>query len=267
MKGICVWAVVLSLLVFPVRANGVENCPRVSARSAVLYDCTANRVLWGKDENSQSLIASTTKIMTALVALQCCDPAEQVTIPQEAVGVEGSSVYLKAGEVLTVEELLLGLMLQSGNDAAVALAIHCAGSVEAFAAKMNCMAERLEMNHSHFVNPNGLDHRDHYSTAYDLALLTDYALDDPVFARIVRCKKAVISGDRSLVNHNKLLWRYEDCIGVKTGYTRTAGRILVSAAQREGRRLVAVTINAPDDWNDHCRLLDYGFTLTLNGPE
>lgn len=241
--------------------------PHCSAQSAVLYDCTAKRVLWGRNEDKPSLIASTTKIMTALVILENCKLSEPVQIPEEAVGVEGSSVYLQKGECLTVEELLLGLMLQSGNDAAVALAVHCAGSIPAFAAKMNATAERLEMRQSHFVNPNGLDHPDHYSTALDLAYLTSYALQNPDFARIVSTKQATISGNRCLHNHNKLLWRYDGCIGVKTGYTRAAGRILVSAAERDGRRLVVVTIGDSEDWNDHCRLLDYGFLLTVNGSE
>lgn len=259
------WAA-LVLCAQPTAAVAQEP-PHISAQSAILYDCTANRILFEKDCRRQSLIASTTKIMTALVVLENCALDELVTVAPEAEGVEGSSIYLRAGEQLSVEDLLLGLMLQSGNDAAVALAIHCAGSVEGFAAKMNYLAEKLEMTGSHFMNPNGLDAEGHYSTAYDLAILTRYALENEDFARIVSTKTATLAGNRCVTNHNKLLWRYDGCIGVKTGYTRAAGRILVSAAERDGRRLAVVTIGDGDDWNDHQRLLDYGFLLTLSGPE
>lgn len=244
-----------------------EEPPSVSAKSAILYDCTASRVLYEKNADCQSLIASTTKIMTGLLVSERCNLADVVEIPAEAVGVEGSSLYLKPGETLTVEDLLYGLMLQSGNDAAVALAIHCGGSVEEFVALMNQKAAELQLTGTHFANPNGLDDAENYATARDLAVLTQYALDNPVFAQVVRTKTATLGGNRAVTNHNKLLWRYDGCIGVKTGFTRAAGRILVSAAERDGRRLVVVTIGASDDWNDHTKLLDYGFLLTVNGPE
>jgi D-alanyl-D-alanine carboxypeptidase len=204
------------------------------------------------------LIASTTKIMTALVVIRTTDLDERVKIMPEAVGIEGSSLYLRADEVLTVRELLLGLMLQSGNDAAVALAIFCGGTVEGFVDQMNEMARYLGLSRTHFANPNGLDDEQNYSTAHDLAVLAMYALEDDTFREIVSTKTATVGG-RALTNHNKLLWQVDGAVGVKTGYTKSAGRILVGAAERNGRRLVTVTINAPDDWNDHAALFDYGF--------
>lgn len=241
-----------AVLLFPVQAKAL------SAQKAILMDGTTGRVIYEKNADEKSLIASTTKIMTALVVCQQCNVLDRVRIPKEAVGVEGSSMYLRAGEVLTVQELLYGLMLQSGNDAAVALAIYCGGTVEGFAELMNDKARSLGLNNTHFVNPNGLDAPGHYSTARDLAVLAAYAMDDPIFAQTVSTRQ-VKCGERYLTNHNKLLWRVEGADGVKTGYTKTAGRILVSSATRDGRRLVCVTINAPDDWNDHASLLNNGF--------
>lgn len=230
----------------------------ISAQRAVLMDGTTGRVIYEKAADERSLIASTTKIMTALVVCQQCNVLDRVKIPKEAVGIEGSSMYLKEGEVLTVQELLYGLMLQSGNDAAVALAIYCGGTVEGFAELMNDKARALGLSDTHFVNPNGLDAPGHYSTARDLAVLAAYAMEDPVFARTVSTKQIKI-GDRYLTNHNKLLWQVEGAEGVKTGFTKAAGRILVSSASRQGRRLICVTINAPDDWRDHAALYQQGF--------
>jgi len=221
-------------------------------------DAATGRMLYEKNADERSLIASTTKIMTALVVCQQCNVLDRVKIPAEAVGIEGSSMYLAEGEVLTVQELLYGLMLRSGNDAAVALAIYCGGTVEGFAELMNDKARELGMKNTHFVNPNGLDAPDHYSTARDLAVLAAYAMEDPIFARTVGAKTVTV-GERVLTNHNKLLWQVEGAEGVKTGYTRAAGRILVSSARRQGRRLICVTINAPDDWLDHKELLERGF--------
>lgn len=230
----------------------------ISAQRAILMDGCTGRVIYEKNADERSLIASTTKIMTALVVCQQCNVLDRVRIPKEAVGIEGSSMYLKEGEILTVQELLYGLMLQSGNDAAVALAIYCGGTVEGFAELMNDKARALGLNGSHFVNPNGLDAPGHYSTARDLAVLAAYAMEDPVFAQTVSTKQIRI-GDRYLTNHNKLLWQVEGAEGVKTGFTKAAGRILVSSANRQGRRLICVTINAPDDWRDHAALYQQGF--------
>lgn len=224
----------------------------------MLIDGATGRVLWEKNAREQALIASTTKIMTGLLVAENCDLQTEIAVPKEAVGVEGSSLYLKEGERLTVEALLYGMMLHSGNDAATALAIYCSGSEEAFVELMNRKAADLGLEQTHFANPHGLDSKDNYSTALDLARLTAYAMENPVFHQVVSTKTATF-GQRSFTNHNKLLWRYEGAVGVKTGYTRSAGRILVSCAEREGRRLIAVTICAPNDWEDHARMLDHGF--------
>ena len=242
-----------AVLFLPVRAAAL------SAEKAILLDAVSGRVIYERNADSQSLIASTTKIMTALVVCEQCNVLDRMRIPKEAVGIEGSSMYLQEGEVLTIQELLYGLMLRSGNDAAVALAIYCGGTVEGFAELMNDKARSLGMNDSHFVNPNGLDAPGHYSTARDLATLAAYAMENPIFYKTVSAKSVTV-GERYLTNHNKLLWRVDGADGVKTGYTKAAGRILVSSATRQGRRLIAVTINAPDDWNDHAHLLEEGFS-------
>ncbi len=221
-------------------------------------DGQTGRVLYEHQADKQSLIASTTKIMTALVVCEQTNVLDRVRIPKEAVGIEGSSIYLKAGEVLTVQDLLYGLMLHSGNDAAVALAIYCGGTVEGFAELMNDKAHRLGLENTHFVNPNGLDSPGHYSTARDMAILASYAMENPIFAKTVSTKTVKV-GDRIFRNHNKLLWLLEGADGVKTGFTKAAGRILVSSCTRQGRRLVAVTINDGNDWKDHQQLMETGF--------
>lgn len=231
----------------------------VSAHSAILMDGTTGQILFEKNPDEKSLIASTTKIMTALVTLEHAALHEVVEIPAAAVGIEGSSMYLKQGERLTVEQLLYGLMLSSGNDAAVALALHVSGNVDAFVELMNEKAGTLELSDVHFANPNGLDDGENYATAKALGRLTCAAMENEDFLRIVSAKSYSCSG-RSLLNHNKLLWQYDGAIGVKTGYTKKAGRILVGSARRNGRTLISVTINAPEDWQDHKRLLDYGFS-------
>jgi len=233
--------------------------PELSAQRAILTDADSGRVLYEKQANEQALIASTTKIMTALLVCERCSMTDEVKIPREAVGIEGSSMYLQEGESLSVQELLYGLMLRSGNDAAVALAICCAGSEERFVSLMNERADSLGLQNTHYGNPHGLDSEDNYSTAADLAALAAFAMDNKTFYETVSTKTAV-AGGRQLQNHNKLLFRYDGAVGVKTGYTKAAGRILVSAAERDGRRLIAVTLHAPDDWNDHAKLLDYGFS-------
>ncbi len=240
-------------LLYPAGASAV------SARKAVLLDAQTGRVLFSRCPDDRSLIASTTKIMTALVVCEQCNVLDRVRIPKEAVGIEGSSIYLKEGEVLTVQELLYGMMLHSGNDAATALAIYCGGTVEGFAELMNDKARKLGLKNSHFVNPHGLDAPEHYSTAMDLALLAAAAMDNPIFVRTVSAKTVTI-GNRPLRNHNKLLWQVEGADGVKTGFTKAAGRILVSSANRQGRRLVCVTIDDGNDWADHKKLLHEGFS-------
>ena len=237
---------------FPVRAEAI------SARSAYVLDAVSGRALYERDADRRSLIASTTKIMTALIVCEQCNVLDRMRIPKEAVGIEGSSMYLREGEVLALQELLYGLMLSSGNDAAVALAIYCGGTVEGFAELMNDKARNLGLTGTHFENPHGLDSPNHYSTARDLAVLAAYAMENPIFRKTVSAQ-TVRAGERFLTNHNKLLWRVEGADGVKTGYTKAAGRILVSSALRDGRRIVAVTLNDPADWEDHAALLEEGF--------
>ena len=237
------------------------HCPAraVSAEKAMVLDAATGRAIYEKDADRQSLIASTTKIMTALIVCEQCNVLDRMRIPKEAVGIEGSSMYLREGEILTIQELLYGLMLSSGNDAAVALAIYCGGTVEGFAELMNDKARLLGLKNTHFENPNGLDSPGHYSTARDLAVLAAYAMDNPIFYKTVSAKTVTV-GSRSLRNHNKLLWQVEGADGVKTGFTKAAGRILVSSATRNGRRLICVTLNDPNDWADHRQLLEQGFS-------
>ena len=247
-------AVTLAAVLFlPVKAQAL------SARRAAAVDAVTGQTLFSRREEEQALIASTTKIMTALVVCEQCNVLSRYRIPKEAVGIEGSSMYLKEGEVLTVQELLYGLMLSSGNDAAVALACFCGGNPGDFVELMNDKARALGLKNTHFANPNGLDAPDHYSSAHDLAVLAAYAMENPIFARTVSTKTIRV-GDRMLRNHNKLLWQVAGAEGIKTGYTKAAGRALVSSASREGRRIVAVTLDAPDDWNDHRKMLEEGFT-------
>lgn len=246
-------ALLAAVAFFPVRAEAV------AARSAYVMDAVSGRVLYEKAPTQQSLIASTTKIMTALIVCEQTNVLDRMRIPREAVGIEGSSMYLQEGEVLTLQELLYGLMLSSGNDAAVALAIYCGGTVEGFVELMNDKARVLGLTGTHFANPNGLDSPGHYSTARDLAVLSAYAMENPIFYKTVSAKTVKL-GQRCLRNHNKLLWQVEGADGVKTGYTKAAGRILVSSATRDGRRIIAVTIHDPCDWQDHTQLLETGFS-------
>ena len=235
-------------------AAGTDN----AAQAAIVVHPETGTVLYEKNADARLGIASTTKIMTALVVLEHCALGESVEILPEYTAVEGSSMYLRAGETYTVEELLYGMMLVSGNDAALALACHTAGSVQAFADMMNDKARALGMTGSAFQNPNGLDAEGHYSTARDMAALTCAAMANDTFCTIVATERATIGG-QTLVNHNRLLRCYDGAIGVKTGYTKASGRTLVSCAQRGATRFVCVTLSDPDDWNDHTRLLDWAF--------
>ena len=211
-------------------------------------------------------MTSTTKIMTGLLVCEAGETDRRVTVPAAAVGLEGSSMYLKRGETLTRRDLLYGMMLHSGNDAALTLAISVSGSEQAFVRQMNLRAQALGLRQTHFANPHGLDSGENYSSARDLAALTQAALQNQQFRTVVGTKTITCAG-RTLTNHNKLLWRYDGCIGVKTGYTRHAGRILVSAAERGESQLIAVTLADPDDWRDHAALLDHGFAvLALQSP-
>ena len=237
----------------------------VSAESAILIEAESKKILFEKNAHEKRGIASTTKIMTALVALENSDLDEIVQATTKTVGVEGSSIYLHAGEELSMEDLLYALLLESANDAAATIAYAVAGSEDAFAGMMNDKAAELGLSDSSFVNPHGLDAEGHYSTAYDLAMITAAALQNEKFHQMVSTYRKVIENPkdqttRLLLNHNKLLKMYEGAIGVKTGYTKRCGRCLVSAAERDGLRLIAVSLNASDDWNDHRKMLDYGFS-------
>ena len=243
----------------------------VNARAAVLLEAGSGEVIFGQNENARLPMASTTKIMTALVALEALPLDTSVKITAASVGVEGSSVYLAEGEVLTLEQLLYALLLESANDAASAIAVAVSGSVEAFAERMNRKAAELGLTDTHFINPHGLDAEGHYTTAYELAVITRAALENETFRTICATERKTIplhgtEGVRLLLNHNKLLDSYEGCIGVKTGFTKKTGRCLVSAAERDGVTLIAVTLGAPDDWRDHAAMLDYGFGLYETVP-
>lgn len=254
-----VWlgAALLMLGMMP-RVAGVST----SASSAILMDAESGRVLYEQKAHDVRLIASITKLMTALVAAESIEESrldQPVTIEaQWLAGAEGSSIYLKPGEQISLRALLYGMMLESGNDAALAVAWICAGSEQAFVDRMNERAEELGMEHSSFANPNGLNAENHHSTAYDMAVLARACLEHPLVAQICATRTAVF-GERIFTNHNKLLTLYDGCIGMKTGYTRKAGRTLVSAAERAGQTLICVTLNDGDDWRDHMALLDYGF--------
>lgn len=242
----------------PVPAKAAGEWPEVSALSAVLMEAGTGQVLFEKDADTPRPIASVTKLMTALVVLENASLTETVTVTKAAEGVEGTSLYLKAGDTLTVRELLYGLLLESGNDAAVALAVHVAGSVEAFVGLMNDKAAKLGMGNTHYVNPHGLTAEGHQSTARDLAVLMARCVEDPVFVQIASTEHITVAG-RCLHNHNKLLESFEGMVAGKTGYTKAAGRTLVTCAQRDGLRLICVTLNDGDDWDDHAALYEAGF--------
>ena len=237
----------------------------ISASSAILTDAESGRVLMEKNAYERRGMASTTKIMTAIVAIENGKLEDIATVSHTAVNVEGSSMWLKEGEKLPLRSLLYGLMLNSGNDAATAIAEHISGDVDKFADLMNKTAKKIGVNDTHFTNPHGLDNENHYTTAYDLARITRYALNNHVFSEIVSTKSKIVESfeggfDRNLNNHNKMLTIYNNADGVKTGFTKKCGRCLVSSATRDDMRLIAVTLNAPDDWNDHTEMLDFGFS-------
>lgn len=249
----------------------------VSAGSAVIIDADSGSVLFAQNADERRGMASTTKIMTALVVLETLSPDTVVEVAPDAVGVEGSSLYLKAGEKLTVKDLLYGLMLESGNDAAVALAIACDGSTDKFADRMNARAESLGLTDTQFANPHGLSAEGHYTTARELALITAEALKNEMFREIVSTCKMQIPYDgvpdaRYLTNHNPLLDKYDGMIGVKTGWTTADGKCFVTAAEQDGLTLIAVSLGDTGISATHKAMLDYGFasfesmTLSLDAP-
>lgn len=243
----------------------VQAEPGVTAKAAILIEANSGKILYEKNARERLPMASTTKIMTSLLALESGGLDDWFTIDENAIKVEGSSMGLQAGDQVTMRTLAYGMLLQSGNDAANAVAVKLAGSADAFAVRMNERAQQIGMENSHFVTPSGLDNEEHYSTAEDMAKLARAALQNSDFREICSSYKAKVEyGNppytRWMTNHNRLLNEYEGTIGVKTGFTKKSGRCLVSAAERNGVRLIAVTLNAPDDWNDHKSMFDYGFS-------
>ena len=237
-----------------------------AAKGAVLIEASSGRVLLEKDKDEKLPNASTTKIMTAIITLEQPNLDEMFTVDAEAIKVEGSSMGLIEGDKVTLRTLAWGMLLASGNDAANAAAAKICGSQQAFCERMNQKAAELGMRNTHFSSPSGLENGEHYTTAYDLALLARYAMKNEVFAEMVSSKSAKLYfGDppyhRWLTNHNRLLWQCEDCIGIKTGFTKAAGRCLVSAAQRDGLTLIAVTLGCPDDFNTHHAIYNECFEM------
>lgn len=252
-------------------AAGESAPPTVSAKCAALLNADTGELLYGKNEHERASMASTTKIMTSLLALERGRPDEVVTASEQAVRVEGTSIGLRAGDQITLKTLVCGMLLESGNDAANVTAEYLAGSSEAFAVMMNQRAAEIGMADTHFVTPSGLDDEEHYSTAYDMALLGACAIQNRTFVQICSAQSLRVSygtpeAARTFTNHNRMLTAYEGAIGIKTGFTKKSGRCLVSAARRNGVTLVAVTLNDPDDWKDHAALLDYGFEQVQTIP-
>lgn len=249
-------------LLLPPSAAAAEGAPDISAASAVVM-AEDGTCLFERAADERRLIASTTKLMTALIVLENGGLDDEVEMLPDWCGIEGTSLYLHQGDRCRVRELLTGLLLASANDAAVALACHTAGSVEAFAARMNRKAAELGMTNTHYVNPHGLDEEGQYSSARDLARLMLACMANDDFAALT-AQRYGTAGEQSFENHNKLLWRLDGCIGGKTGYTRAAGRCLVSCVEREGTRFVCVTLSDPDDWNDHERLYAWAYNNYVN---
>ena len=253
-----------SIFIFAQNEDEKAKLTHISAESSCLIDAQSKKLLYSKNESKRMPMASTTKIMTAILALESGIPLDTpVSVPKEAVGVEGSSIYLNVGEIISFGGLIYALLLSSANDAAIAIAHTVAGDTDSFVGLMNEKAGALGLTNTHFTNPHGLYDKEHYTTAYELALIMAYAMKNDEFARITATKKTVLpredDGVRVLVNHNKLLKENGDIIGGKTGFTKKSGRCLVTCAENNGLRLICVTLNAPDDWNDHKKLYDFAF--------
>ena len=256
-KIICILCVLTFL--FPLTVSAKSN--NVSAQRAVVIDKTTSTVLYQKSSNEKCSMASTTKIMTCLIACEKLNQNDLVTITNQMLDkTEGSLIYLKVGDKITVSDLIKGALLASGNDAANSLAVYTSGSIEEFVKLMNSYATKFKMSNTHFETPSGLDSKNHYSTAYNMAVLTSHALDNKIFASVCKLQKADITVNgkvQTIYNHNKLLYQTENCIGVKTGFTEKSGRCLVSAYDYKGSTIIIVTLNDYDDWNDHKKLFDY----------
>ncbi len=251
---------------FSVGAESDAQALSVSAQSAVLLCVNNDSIVFEKNSTDKMSMASTTKILTTLIALEHAQADDKEVTFNKSMIAEGSSMYLKEGYKLRLSDLATGMMTVSGNDAANAAAISISGSIEKFAEVMNDKAQQIGMKSSHFVTPSGLDDENHYSTALDMAHLMAYAMTNSDFAELTAQKTAKVDfinpSDMSITygNHNKLLSLYEYCNGGKTGYTKKSGRCLVTSAEKDGVKLIAVTLNAPDDWNDHINMYNYGFS-------
>ncbi|MBN6888369.1 serine-type D-Ala-D-Ala carboxypeptidase (penicillin-binding protein 5/6) [Cytobacillus horneckiae] len=257
---------IITVLLFAIVPQKAAANVSVSARNAILIEQESGRILYEKAANDQNRIASITKIMTAVLAIESGKLEDMVKISESAVKAEGSSVYLKPGEEVKLEDLVYGLMLRSGNDAAVAIAEYVGGSLDGFVYLMNQKADEIGMKNTRFANPHGLDdHENHLSTAFDMAILTRYAMENETYQKIVgtevhRAPNPTESWDRVWKNKNRLLTGlYKYTTGGKTGYTKRAKRTLVSSASKDNLDLIAVTLNGPDDWNDHIQMYENGF--------
>ncbi|WP_348025543.1 D-alanyl-D-alanine carboxypeptidase family protein [Aciduricibacillus chroicocephali] len=248
----------LLLFLFPAKEIAAQG---VSANNAVLLDQKSGKVLFEKRAHEKQSIASITKVMTAIIAIESGKMDEIAKTSRKAIYTEGSSIYLEQGEKMNVEDLVYGLMLRSGNDSAIAIAEQIGGSEEGFVHLMNEKAAWIGMQNTHFDNPHGLESDTHYSTAYDMALLMRYAMENKEFQKISGTKMhKAESRSYAWKNKNRLLTeKYRYCTGGKTGFTKKAGRTLLTTAEKDGHALVVVTLNAPDDWNDHIQLYEYGF--------
>lgn len=266
MRNVAVLVFSVFLLALPtITAYGSTDIPSVSAQASVLLCVNNGKVLYSSNKDTRLPIASTTKLMTSLITLEESQKDNKVVTFKRNMIEEGSSMYLKIGEQVTLQDLCTGMLLPSGNDAATAAAISVSGSKEDFSKLMNKRAKKLGMNNTSFVTPSGLDDPDHYSTAYDMALLMKECLKNKKFCAISRCKGRAVKFVKpskkvvTYINHNRLLSTYDYCISGKTGYTESAGRCLVTAARKNGVTLVAVTLNDKNDWKDHTSLYEYGF--------
>ncbi len=259
MKKLVPYILVLALFVLPFKVNAVST----SAKAAVVINGDNGEVIYSSNESTRLPMASTTKIMTGLLLCEYGNFEKEITVTAEMLKVEGSSMGLLAGDRVTLNDLLYGLMLASGNDAANVIAYVLGGGINGFVDMMNQKASELGLEDTHFATPSGLDADDHYTTALELAKIAQYAMQNEAFAKAVACEKAVLNyGNppyrRSLSNHNKMLNLFDGAVGVKTGFTKKSGRCLVSAAKRDGKYVIAVTLNDPNDWQDHKSLLEYG---------
>lgn len=241
------------------------NEPQINARAAIIYDRSTKQIIWGKNEMEKRAMASTTKIMTAIVVLEDANLDDVVTISKKAAGTGGSRLKIRAEDKITVRDLLYGLMLRSGNDAAVALAEHVGESVEGFAGLMNKKAEQIGLKNTHFVTPHGLDDENHYTTAYELAILTDYALENSTFKKIVNTKNTQIrinENPMNIYNTNELLGVLPGVDGIKTGFTNNAGRCLVTSCTRDENQIITVVLGCDTKkqrTSDSTKLIEYAY--------